>query len=114
MSQSKYFDEGFSPSCSCPEHEPIPSTVFDPFGGTGTTAQVARALGRSAVLCELNESYHPLIAKRLEERLDPENWKPVEREARTERKVRVRHVAPASMVEPTRPVSAKRQRELFA
>jgi hypothetical protein len=70
-------DLGFFPSCSCPAHDPIPSTVFDPFGGTGTTASVADALGRHSVLCELNEAYHPLIRQRLAERLNPADWKPV-------------------------------------
>lgn len=40
-------------------------TVLDPFGGSGTTAAVALALGRKAVLCELNPEYIPLVHKRL-------------------------------------------------
>lgn len=40
--------------------------VLDPFGGSGTTAQVAMEHGRSAILCELNPDYVPLIKKRLE------------------------------------------------
>lgn len=32
--------------------------VFDPFGGIGSTAYVARTLGRRAVSCELKESYY--------------------------------------------------------
>jgi len=34
--------------------------VLDPFGGSGTTAQVAQALGRKWILCELNPEYEPL------------------------------------------------------
>ena len=37
----------------CPEG----GTVLDPFGGSGTTAQVANSHNRDAVLIELNEEY---------------------------------------------------------
>jgi DNA modification methylase len=46
---------------------PAGGTVLDPFGGSGTTAQVAIELGRSAVLIELNKKYCELIHKRLQE-----------------------------------------------
>lgn len=39
-------------------------TVLDPFGGSGTTGQVAIELGRKAILVELNPKYIPLIEKR--------------------------------------------------
>ena len=45
----------------CPEG----GTVLDPFGGSGTTAQVAIENGRNAVLIELNPDYIELIRKRL-------------------------------------------------
>lgn len=38
--------------------------VLDPFGGSGTTGQVALELGRSAILCELNPAYVELIRQR--------------------------------------------------
>jgi len=38
--------------------------VLDPFGGSGTTGQVAIELGRRAVLIELNPEYLPLIRRR--------------------------------------------------
>ncbi len=38
--------------------------VLDPFGGSGTTGQVAIELGRRAVLIELNPEYLPLIERR--------------------------------------------------
>jgi DNA modification methylase len=44
--------------------DPIPCTVLDPFGGSGTTGAVAIELGRRAILCELNDAYLPLIQKR--------------------------------------------------
>jgi DNA modification methylase len=39
--------------------------VLDPFGGSGTTALVARRLGRRSVLIEISEDYCALAAKRL-------------------------------------------------
>ena len=38
--------------------------VLDPFGGSGTTCQVAIELGRRAILCELNEDYAQIIHQR--------------------------------------------------
>jgi DNA modification methylase len=45
----------------CPEG----GTVLDPFMGSGTTALVARRLGRKAVGVELNEEYAAMAARRL-------------------------------------------------
>ncbi|MDR3353367.1 MAG: site-specific DNA-methyltransferase [Zoogloeaceae bacterium] len=42
--------------------------VFDPFLGSGTTAQVAQALGRHWVGCELNQDYSPLQDERTRQR----------------------------------------------
>ncbi len=39
-------------------------TVLDPFGGSGTTAVVARGLGRDAIIIEINPEYVRLIEKR--------------------------------------------------
>jgi DNA modification methylase len=46
---------------------PLGGTVLDPFGGSGTTGQVAMEEGRKAILCELNPEYVKLIDKRLGE-----------------------------------------------
>jgi DNA modification methylase len=46
---------------------PVGGTVLDPFGGSGTTAQVAVEHGRNAILCELNPEYIKLINKRIAE-----------------------------------------------
>ena len=54
--------KGFVPTCNC-GHEPIGGTVLDPFMGSGTTAQVARSLGRKAVGFELNAEYINIAAK---------------------------------------------------
>jgi site-specific DNA-methyltransferase (cytosine-N4-specific) len=47
----------------CPEG----ATVLDPFLGSGTTAEVARKLGRNSIGFELNEGYRPLIEDRLKQ-----------------------------------------------
>jgi len=44
---------------------PSGGIVLDPFGGSGTTGQVAREEGREFILIELQEKYIPLIKKRV-------------------------------------------------
>ncbi len=44
---------------------PAGGTVLDPFGGSGTTAQVAKYNGRKSVLIELNSDYLPMIESRV-------------------------------------------------
>ena len=41
--------------------------ILDPFIGSGTTAKVAKSLGRDYIGCELHEDYGKLIQKRLTE-----------------------------------------------
>jgi DNA modification methylase len=41
--------------------------VLDPFMGSGTTAMVAKSLGRDYIGCELHEDYGNLIQKRVGE-----------------------------------------------
>ena len=45
---------------------PVGGVVLDPFAGSGTTAGVALAHGRDAVLCELNQEYADLVPARIE------------------------------------------------
>jgi len=47
---------GWQPTCNCPStiNRSRPSTVLDPFGGSGTTAEVALSHGRRAIVIELN------------------------------------------------------------
>ena len=42
--------------------------ILDPFMGSGTTATVAKSLGRYYIGCELHEDYGKLIQKRINER----------------------------------------------
>ena len=44
----------------CPEG----GTVLDPFGGSGTTGEVAEETGRHSVMIELSEEYVKLMRKR--------------------------------------------------
>jgi hypothetical protein len=56
---------GYRATCGCSLGEPVPCRVLDPFGGSGTVGQVARALGRDYTLIELNQKYVPLIEARV-------------------------------------------------
>jgi DNA modification methylase len=60
---------GWKATCKCQANkngsaETMPCVVLDPFGGSGTTGQVALELGRSAVLIELNGEYVKLARQR--------------------------------------------------
>lgn len=43
---------------------PIGGTVLDPFGGSGTTGEVAELLGRNSILIELNPAYIEIQGRR--------------------------------------------------
>lgn len=45
---------GWQPTCDCGCPDVAPCTVLDPFGGSGTTGEVAIELGRNAILIDLN------------------------------------------------------------
>lgn len=74
---------GWQPTCTC-GGDPVPCTVLDPFGGSGTVAKVARDLGRSSVLIELNPEYVAIMKKKLRvgEQLDTGVCEYVVREVR--------------------------------
>jgi DNA modification methylase len=55
---------GWQPTCEC-NKEPIPAIVLDPFMGSGTTAVVARKLGRKYLGIELNPAYVKMAERRL-------------------------------------------------
>ncbi len=52
-------------SCACEIADPIPCTVLDPFLGSGTTAAVAKRLGRNWIGCELNPDYVKMAHNRI-------------------------------------------------
>ncbi len=55
-------------TCEC--EAPIsPSIVLDPFGGSFTTAKVAKSLGRDWLSCDLSDKYIELGDKRMHEKL---------------------------------------------
>lgn len=65
---------------------PAGGTVLDPFGGSGTTAGIALAHGRRAVLIELNPEYAKLVPGRVQAIVDSMRpAKPVVRRARPSR-----------------------------
>ncbi|VXC86927.1 Modification methylase XcyI (modular protein) [Enterobacterales bacterium 8AC] len=55
---------GWAAGCQC-GLEPVPDVMIDPFGGSGTSAGVAVAHGRKAVLCELNPAYAAMVPVRV-------------------------------------------------
>lgn len=69
---------GWSPTCDCPEHEPVPCVTLDPFSGSGTTGYVSNRLGRNYVGTDLNTEYLPLAEARLLGMDPPENGAPTE------------------------------------
>jgi hypothetical protein len=56
---------GHACACDKPTAPTTPAVVLDPFGGTGTTAMVARALGRYGVSCDLSGDYQRLAKWRI-------------------------------------------------
>ena len=63
-SMSKIYKYEWIPSCECKE-KPVADIVFDPFMGSGTTAQVALQHGRQYLGCELNKEYEKLQQERI-------------------------------------------------
>jgi len=48
---------GYACACSQPTADTTPSVILDPFGGTGTTALVAKALGRHSISVDMSADY---------------------------------------------------------
>lgn len=57
---------GWEPTCSCPDHQPVPCVVLDPFNGAGTTGLVATGLGRRYYGTDLNPVYLAMAKRRIE------------------------------------------------
>lgn len=53
----EYQELGWRPTCDCPEHQPVPALVLDPFSGTGTTVRAARELGRRGIGFDLSPEF---------------------------------------------------------
>lgn len=56
---------GYACACPQPDAPTRPAVVLDPFGGTGTVAMVARALGRKAIHVDLSADYCRLAQWRI-------------------------------------------------
>jgi len=57
---------GWRPTCDC-GLTPVPCTVLDPFGGSGTTGKVAASLGLDCILIEIGSHHLPLIHERTQQ-----------------------------------------------
>ena len=56
---------GWASDCACPDHEPVPCTVLDPFMGSGTTGVVAIIEDRNFIGIDLNARYVAMARERL-------------------------------------------------
>jgi site-specific DNA-methyltransferase (cytosine-N4-specific) len=52
------------PACKCENQVPIPCTVLDPFLGSGTTAEIAKKMGRRYIGIEVNPAYVKIALER--------------------------------------------------
>lgn len=48
---------GWEASCNCNAGEPVPAVIMDPFVGSGTTLEVATALGRDGLGIDISQTY---------------------------------------------------------
>lgn len=60
--------DGEKCGCKTPTADTIPSVVLDPFGGSGTTAAVASALGRQGISVDLSYDYCKLARWRAKDK----------------------------------------------
>lgn len=56
--------DNWSPTCTCNAGPPIPCTVLDPFGGSGTVNMVAKRFGRHSIYIDLNREYVDMAVRR--------------------------------------------------
>jgi DNA modification methylase len=56
--------DNWSPTCTCNAGPPIPCTVLDPFGGSGTVSMVAKRFGRHSIYIDLNREYVDMAVRR--------------------------------------------------
>lgn len=74
QSSPSFRTTGWQPTCTC-NAEIVPATVFDPFGGSGTTAAVALLHGRNAILCELKPEYAAMAERRIGLAVRPDTYR---------------------------------------
>jgi len=70
---------GWRCTCKCPPNDPVRGIVFDPFGGTGTTAVAAMQNGRDFIICDMSKKYCDIMTERLkglndQYNMDDLNW----------------------------------------
>ena len=68
---AEYITFGWQPTCKC-NQLPVPAVVLDPFIGSGTTAVVAKRLGRNYIGIELNPKYARMAEVSLASMREPE------------------------------------------
>jgi hypothetical protein len=64
---AQFKTQGWLPSCDCGTTETKGSIVCDPFGGSATTGAEAIAMGRRAIMFELNPEYVKVMRQRLDQ-----------------------------------------------
>lgn len=75
---------GWEPTCKCQDTEVIPSVVYDPFAGAGTTMLAAELLGRNSLGSELGAGYIAMAHERIARDLIKYSNLPRAREGKTE------------------------------
>lgn len=83
-------------ACACPDASAptVPAVVLDPFGGTGTTATVAKALGRTGISVDMSTDYCRLATWRTNDE------KQLARAIRTKPAPRPRRARPVPAAQP--------------
>ena len=66
---------GWSATCKCPPHEPVPCVVLDPFAGSCTTIAVACRIGRRGIGIELNPDYAATGERRIGRACNPATFR---------------------------------------
>ena len=57
--------KGWKLTCDCKNPEPVPATILDPFGGSGTVGVVASQQNRNSIIIEINQKYVDMAYKRV-------------------------------------------------
>lgn len=67
MGERRVTITGYACACPTPDAPTRPAVILDPFGGTGTTAMAARALGRHGITVDLSADYCRLARWRVQD-----------------------------------------------